>query len=136
MLLTLFSIALIILAIFCYRIKGKFYYDLEDFFEITGVLFGLAGAIGTFCCIIGILIGHAGVDCSIEQNRIARESLCERLEVINSDYEDVSKSDVIKDVAEWNLDVYSYKYWTKNPWTSWFHSPKLADSLEYIETDE
>lgn len=27
------------------------------------------------------------------------------------------------------------KYWAKNPWTSWFWSQKLVDSLEYIELD-
>ena len=38
-------------------------------------------------------------------NNIEYESLCNRLEIINSDYEDMSKSDVIKDVSEWNKMV-------------------------------
>ncbi len=82
---------------------------------------------------IFILFAHCGVGATIEQNRIEYESLCNRVEVIPSDYEDVSKSEVIKDVAEWNKRVYSYKYWAYNPWTSWFYSRRIADELETIE---
>ena len=49
------------------------------------------------------------------------------------EYEDVSKSDVIKDISEWNKKVYSCKHWANNPWTSWFYSKRVADSLEMIE---
>lgn len=80
-----------------------------------------------------ILVAHCGAGATIEQNRIEYESLCNRVEVISSDYEDVSKSEVIKDVGEWNKRVCSYKYWAYNPWTSWFYSKRIADELEMIE---
>lgn len=52
-----------------------------------------------------------------------------------SDYEDVSKTTVIANAYDWNKEVHNAKYWAKNPWTSWFWSQKLVDSLEYIELD-
>ena len=135
MLFTLLCIALIVLAILCAGFREKFY-SLEDFFDIVAFFSALIGIIGIFICIFCIICGHAGVECKIERNQIAYESLCERLEIINSDYEDVSKSDVINDIAEWNKDVYSVKYWSKNPWTSWFYSQEEADALQFIETSK
>ena len=49
------------------------------------------------------------------------------------DAENISKSDVIKDVSEWNKMVLEKKYWSKNPWTSWFFSQKVVDDLKYID---
>lgn len=85
------------------------------------------------CCVIGIICAHVGENKNIEMNNIEYESLCQRLEIINSDYEDMSKSDVIKDVSEWNKMVLEKKYWAKNPWTSWFLSQKVVDDLKYID---
>ena len=82
---------------------------------------------------ICIIIAHVGVDAQIEENRIEYESLCQRYEIVTSEYEDVSKSDVIKDIAEWNKKVYSYKHWAYNPWTNWFYSKEIADHLQMIE---
>ena len=84
-------------------------------------------------CIIGILCAHAVENKNIEMNNIEYESLCQRLEIVNSEYEDMSKSDVIKDVSEWNKMVLEKKYWSKNPWTSWFFSQKVVDELKYID---
>lgn len=61
------------------------------------------------------------------------ETLCKRLEIINSDYENVSKSDVIKDINEWNKDVYYYKYRAYSPLTNWLYNKKIADRLIYID---
>ena len=95
-----------------------------------------ATVVGTFVAIVMvflIIMAHVGVDVTIEKNRIKYESLCKRYELITSEYEDVSKSDIIKDVTEWNLSVYSEKHWANNPWTNWFYSKRLADSVEMIE---
>lgn len=98
-----------------------------------GLLFTiLGGGIATimaFC----IICAHIGVDATIEKNKIEYESLCERYEIVTSEYEDVSKSDVIKDIAEWNKKVYSEKYWAYNPWTNWFYSRRIVDDLKMIE---
>jgi hypothetical protein len=81
-----------------------------------------------------IIIGtHIGTSNAIEMNRIQYESLIQRREAINSGYEDVSKSDVIKDIAEWNSTVQSTRYWTYNPWTNWFWPKRVADNMKFIE---
>lgn len=95
-------------------------------------LFVCGGLIG-FIVLCIIIITHVGVDVDIERNRIEYEALCERLEIVDSDYEDISKSDVIKDVADWNKNVYRYKHWAYNPWTSWLYSRQVADELKLIE---
>ena len=104
--------------------------DIED--DIPVVL-SVVGFICLICCIIGIIYAHVGENKNIEMNNIEYESLCNRLEIINSDYEDMSKSDVIKDVSEWNKMVLEKKYWAKNPWTSWFFSQKVVNELKYID---
>lgn len=104
--------------------------DIED--DIPVVLSAIS-FVFLICCIIGIICAHVGENKNIEMNNIEYESLCNRLEIVNSDYEDVSKSDVIKDVSEWNKMVLEKKYWAKNPWTSWFLSQKVVDNLKYID---
>lgn len=79
-----------------------------------------------------IIIIHATVNKTIQQNKIDYDGLCKRYEIVKSEYEDVSKSDVIADITEWNKKVYSTKYWTENPWTNWFNPKSIADNLEYI----
>lgn len=98
-----------------------------------GLLFTVGGGLIAFIMAICIICAHVGVDATIEENRIEYEALCERQEIINSEYEDVSKSDVIKDIAEWNKKVYSQKHWAYNPWTSWFCSKRVADDMKMIE---
>lgn len=98
-----------------------------------GLLFGITGGVVSVVVVCCIIFAHIGADADIEGYRIKYEALCERQEIVESEYEDVSKSDVIKDIAEWNKDVYSYKHWAYNPWTSWFYSKRVADSLEMIE---
>ena len=104
----------------------------ENIDVIGGVLFG-GGAFAAIIMMLAIIIAHVGVNATIAEKQIVYESLCERQELISSEYEDVSKSDVIKDIAEWNKEVYSYKHWAYNPWTSWFYSKRVADSMEMIE---
>lgn len=104
-------------------------YDAQ---EISAVFF-VIDSIAVIICILWIIIAHATVDGDIKTNEIKYQTLIKRLDVISSEYEDVSKAEVIKDIGEWNEKVISTKYWTYNPWTSWFNSKKLADSLEYIE---
>lgn len=100
-----------------------------------GLIFTIGGGIIGFIMILCIISTHIGVDAQIKENRIEYESLCQRYEIVTSEYEDVSKSDVIKDIAEWNKNVYSEKYWANNPWTSWFYSKRVADDLKMIEIE-
>jgi len=137
MIITLFCIGLCILA---FILKNVYYkinnIELGDICLISEFIAGMIGGIGTFICIIIIILTHAGKTVQIEQNQIEYESLCDRLEIINSDYEDVSKATVIADIAEWNSGVTSAKYWGNNPWTNWFYSKEVIDKLQYIEINK
>ena len=101
--------------------------------ECVGLVSALVGTVEVLCMIVAIIFAHVGVDVRIEENKIEYDSLCERYEIITSEYEDVSKSDVIKDIAEWNVRVHNYKYWAYNPWTSCFYSKRTADEMKMIE---
>ena len=103
--------------------------------DVTGILLGILCGIFIGTSIIIIIISHALVPKTLHEYTIKYESLCKRLEIINSDYEDVSKSDVIADIAEWNSFVYNTKYWTYNPWTNWYNPKEIADNLDYISIE-
>lgn len=123
-------IGVIVITAVCIVIFNKTRNDTVEYIALISWAIGLLAAI---VMALVIMFAHCGVGATIEQNRIEYESLCNRVEVISSDYEDVSKSEVIKDVAEWNKRVYVYKYWAYNPLTSWFYSRRIADELEMIE---
>ena len=125
-------ILLVILFITGFIITRRYEYDDIDFFGIMMMLFSGAAII---VCIIMIICVHVGADYKINEDRIQYEGLCLRLETISSDYEDVSKSEVIKDVTEWNTQVYYDQYWLNNPWTNWFHSRKRVEAKQYIPLD-
>ena len=103
--------------------------------DILGILGGVFRIIGTMCLIVSLLViivEHVTASKEIAQNKIEYDGLCKRYEVIKSEYEDVSKSDVIADITAWNMEVYNIKYWTENSWTNWFNPREIADNLEYI----
>ncbi len=103
--------------------------------DILGIFGGVFKIFGTICLIVSLLViicVHATASKEIEQNKINYDGLCMRYKIIKSEYEDVSKSDVIADITAWNSEVYNIKYWTENPWTNWFNPREIADNLEYI----
>ena len=113
-------------------IFGRFYDDIE----ILGCLFIVFGGVASILCIGLILFKGVEENKSINENRMTYESLQRRIEIVNSEYEDASRSDLIKDINEWNKQVYDKKYWAKNPWTNWFINQKIVDELEYIDFEE
>jgi hypothetical protein len=86
----------------------------KDWTSIKGTMFIIFGIITS--CIVIVIFCVCSLTANYEtgQNNIKYESLCKRLEVINSEYEDVSKSEVIKDVYLWNEKVYRWNYWNNN----------------------
>lgn len=104
--------------------------------DIVGVSIIVIGLFSLIISLIIIIAAHTTANSIIQQNKIEYEGLCKRYEIIKSDYEDVSKSDVIRDITGWNIEVYKTKYWSENPWTSWFNPRKIADNLHYIPLDE
>ena len=100
--------------------------------NIIGVLLTVFGSIGMSVLLILIIVSHATTNNTIQQNKINYDGLCKRYEIAKSEYEDVSKSDVIADITAWNIEVYKTKYWTENLCTNWFNPKSIADNLEYI----
>lgn len=84
-------------------------------------------------CIVIMVFAHTGTQYKIDEYNLEYEGLCKRYELIQSNYEDISKSDVVKDITFWNKKVCSYKYWSDNLWTDWFWNKRVADSLKYID---
>lgn len=128
MILTIIAILMIPVGVWMV-LKDKY----EGIVYWIGLLLTVCGGGLAFCMVVCIIIAHIGVGARIDENRIEYESLCQRYEIVTSEYEDVSKSDVIKDIAEWNKKVYITKHWAYNPWTSWFYSKRVADDMEMIE---
>jgi len=129
MIITLFFIIMITMGIIAFK---NDFMNMDDFWLVTVAI----NVIFLIICLSLIIANYITAATDVEKNHIEYESLCKRLEIINSDYEDVSKSDVIKDIGEWNKDTYEYHYWTENPFTNWFHVKKVADSYKYIEIGE
>lgn len=100
--------------------------------EVFGVLLTIFGSSALIISITIIIVSHACADYTIKKNKIEYEGLCKRYEIIKSEYEDVSKSDMIGDITGWNMEVYRTKYWTENPWTNWFNPKDIADNMDYI----
>lgn len=129
MILTIIFLVMIFLGIISIKLTIKNY---NVFLEVFG---GVSLLFGSLCLIISILIiilSHATAPKIIHENKINYEGLCKRYEIIKSEYEDVSKSDAIADITEWNIKVYNTKYWTYSLWTNWFNPKEIADNLNYI----
>ena len=110
--------------------------DIGEDPEVYGWGMIILGSLVLTILLIMIVTAHATADMNIQKNKIKYEGLCRRYEIIKSEYEDVSKSDVISDITEWNMSVYNTKYWSENPWTNWFNPKKIADNLYYIPLDQ
>ena len=130
MIITLFFVVLFISGIIVYIHEDHEYGDGFNLYTCSSCMIG---TIGLLVCIIVIIITHTGVDNNIEINRIRRESIEQRYDAIQSQYEDISDVSVLNDIAEWNMDVTNARYWSNHPMTSWFYSKKEVQSLELID---
>lgn len=131
MILTIISLIMLILGIIF--LKKRCY---DDNIEVLGIVFTIFGGVSSIAALCAIILSHSLTDKMIQQNKLEYDGLCKRYEIIKSEYEDISKSDVIADITEWNKEVYNLKYWTNNPWTNWFNPSAIADNLEYISLEE
>lgn len=137
MILVLISIFLIILGIIC-LIISNYKYRCPECIENIGLCSVITGGIFTIMCIVAFAYFNIGIDKQIYEYNLERESIIKQIECINydNDHENVSKTIVIKNICDWNKKVYGIKYWTNNPWTSWFRNKRYANSLEYIELED
>lgn len=86
-------------------------------------------------CIISHGMNMCTSDRDIIDSQIQYESLCNRLSVVNSKYENVSIDNLLKDVTEWNTTVADKKYRNDSLWLGWFINDKYIETLEYIDVD-
>lgn len=132
MILTLIFIGMLLLGLIFIKIGVTTYTDID----VAGGIIVVFGSVFLIISAITIIVSHACANNSIQKNKIEYEGLCKRYEIVKSEFEDVSKSDVIGDITAWNMNVYNTKYWSENPWTNWFNPKRVADNLDYIPLDE
>ena len=125
-------LGMILLGIISIKLRQKYYNEL---LEVFGGISVILGSVCLIMSMIAIMVAYIRAPKIIQENSINYSGLCKRYEVIKSDYEDVSKSDVIADITAWNITVYNTKYWTNNPWTNWYNPKEIADNLNYISLE-
>lgn len=105
--------------------------------EAIGAFFTILSGIAVILVMFMIVLEHCAISQLIIQNQIKHDSIVKEVEALEQDTDEkVSRVTVIKDVQKWNSAVYSQKYWSESPWTNWFYSREVVDSLEYIEMEE
>ena len=87
-------------------------------------------------CIPFIIASQCNTNKKIYIKQLEYESLVKQCQIISSEYEDVSKANIIQNVYDWNKSVYTEKYWSDSLWTNWFYNQKVVDSLEYINLED
>jgi hypothetical protein len=108
-----------------------------DWMLIIGAIFITLSGVGAIFSLVMIVTNHYAIDKTIAVNQMEHDSIVKEIEALEQDTDEkVSRVTVIKDVQEWNSAIYSQKYWSESPWTNWFYSKEVVDSLEYIEMEE
>lgn len=133
MILFLIAIAAIVIGIIGLIILEK-NYSIDN----EGVLYGsefslVGGSIFLVFLIIFSAFNHAFPEMQITNNNIKYEALIERKSLEYSEYESYTKSDTIRDIAEWNRYVNTAKMFLNSPLTDALFSKKVIDELKYIE---
>lgn len=113
------------------------YNECIDWMSIIGAVFITLSGVGAIFSLVMIVTNHYAIDKTIAEYQMEHDSIVKEIAALEQDADEkVSRVTVIKDVNEWNSDVYVMKYWSKSPWTNWFYSKEVVDSLEYIEMEE
>lgn len=136
MILTLILLGLVFLGIFLMIVGPKIsrYYD-DDICLIGMTLSIFFGIILLIClCLISIEHLDAYESKAIELDRMEYEALMQEKELaMNSEYDDIGRITVTKDIVEWNKKVYTSKRAIDHKWINWFHSKRIVDELHYID---
>lgn len=133
MLITLILIAVLVIGIIADILYFKVDLWEEEWLNVVGFFAKLIGGAGLFLALLIIFSTHINVDHQIERERIEYEGLCKKIEVIQSNYEDASKLDVIEEAVNQNRYVEKCRYYNNNIWTSWFYPDRYVDSLKTID---
>ena len=128
MILTLLAIFILMVGIFCLVIERKCY--LWD--EALCFIGGLSLVIGAIFSLVFIGVTFSN-RCTLNieyENKLAEKQMLEyRIE----QGEEIAGNELLyTQVVEFNNELRSVKYWSKNPWTNWFKNYKIAE-MDYIE---
>lgn len=131
------TISLVVILVVSIVLSVIAYNECIDWAILVSVAFIILSGVGVILALFMIVISHCAIDKTIVEYQMKHDSIVKEVEALEQDTDEkVSRVTVIKDVKEWNSDVYSQKYWSENPWTNWFCSKEVVDSLEYIEMEE
>ena len=138
MIITIIGCILLILGIVgtVIAIKYDFSYDKKAVIGGFSVAIAICGGVMIFICLVAIVVVHCTADNAIYNAGLERECLMKQIECINSEYEDVSKTDVIRNVYEWNKKVHKAQHYSNSIWTNWFWDADYVNSLQYIEAKD
>lgn len=126
MLIVIILIVILAITVICYNVSEK---------DVDALCISIGGidTIILILCVIIIISTHIETEVQIQNNKITYQSILDRANCIDTEYEDVSKSEIIKEIAEWNKEVNELKYLSNNLWFNWLFNKKVADNLEYID---
>ena len=100
--------------------------------DLLPLMLNVMGSCGVVICIVVIIVVNVFAMKEVHANELEYQSLCKRIEVIDSDNNKLSRSELIKDVNNYNIRVMETNYWTENPFTNWFNPRIIADNMRYI----
>ena len=131
MILILLFVIIILLGLIL--MKSNASYDVNA----AGAIISRLGTVFLITSLIIIIAAHATANNSIQKIKIEYEGLCKRYEIAKSEFEDVSKSDVIADITAWNMEVYDIKYWSENPWTNFsFINRSFCETINFDKNEQ
>lgn len=134
MIWTIIFVAVLVVSIILYRIAEN---SDVGWLYIVSVILAFLSVISIIVALYNISTSHYAVDATITVKQMEHDSIVKEVDALEQDTDEkVSRVTVIKDVNEWNSDVYVIKYCAESPWTNWFYSKEVVDSLEYIEMEE
>lgn len=134
MIWTIIFVAVLVVSVILHKIGDN---SGIDWLCIVSFILAFLSVISIIVALYRISASHCAVDTKIVVNQMEYDSIVKEVEALEQDTDEkVSRVTVIKDVHEWNSDVYVIKYWAESPWTNWFYNKKIVDSLEYIEMEE
>ena len=124
----LIGIILLIISVLC----GI--WDKNSYSTAPIVISAFSGVLGAIILFVTIL---AGIGCQVTKQQDYERVLYEKsvLEYrLENEINTVGNEMLYNDIVEFNKELKSTKYWSKNFWTNWYNND-LVEDIDYIEID-
>ena len=102
----------------------------NSYLNLICEMFLLIGSIATIMCSAAMLCNASNMQIDYEKALYTKKTIEYRIE--HQEDNIVGNELLYNDIIGFNNALRSTKYWTNNPWTSWFNNDKIAQ-LDYIE---